>query len=292
MRNRSGGVHRLWRNTRNWIAPLKRDRFPTSPLPIVQRQEMSLGVYASLNGRVVMVTGGASGIGEEIVRSFAAQGARVGFIDIDAFGGERLERELQSRGDAVRFVLCDLKDADALKVATAHIAEMLGPISVLVNNAANDDRHDWTNVTAAYFDERIATNMRHFFFAIQAVAPGMISTGGGSIINLGSISSWQDAGDLPIYAAAKAAIHGLTRSFARKLGGHRIRVNTVVPGWVMTERQKQLWATPEALKRHLQRQCLPDPIQPFHVARLVLFLASDDAAMCTGNNYMVEAGAI
>ena len=292
MRKKSRAIYRLWQNTLNSIAPRKSARHPTSPLPIVQRDEMSLGTYPSLNGRVVMVTGGASGIGEEIVRSFAAQGARVGFVDLDAFRGERLERELQNQGHSAKFIPCDLKDAEALKAVTANLAEALGPVGVLVNNAANDDRHDWADVTPAYFDERVATNMRHFFFAIQAVAPGMISAGGGSIINLGSISSWQDAGDLPVYAAAKAAIHGLTRSFARKLGRHRIRVNTVVPGWVMTERQKQLWATPEALKHHLQRQCLPDPVQPVHVARLVLFLASDDAAMCTAHNYMVEAGAI
>jgi NAD(P)-dependent dehydrogenase (short-subunit alcohol dehydrogenase family) len=253
---------------------------------------MPLTVYPSLNGRNVLVTGGASGIGEVLVRSFAAQAARVGFIDIDEASGKLLESELQSEGNNVKFLPCDLKQASDLKGAVADLEKEFGPIGILVNNAANDDRHDWATVTPAHFDERIATNLRHFFFAIQAVAPGMIGAGGGSIVNMGSISAWQDAGDMPAYAASKAAVHGLTRAFASKLGRHRIRVNTVVPGWVMTERQKQLWATPEALRHHLTHQCLPDLIQPVDVARLVLFLSSDDAAMCTANNYMVDAGAI
>lgn len=253
---------------------------------------MSPAIYPSLSGKTVMVTGGASGIGEEIVRAFAAQGARVGFLDIDAKRGAALESELRESGSSVIFLHCDLKEIDALKDAVRRLVEAFGLVAVLVNNAANDDRHDWSKVTPAYFDERIATNLRHFFFAIQAVAPGMIAAGQGSIINLGSNSWWEAAGGMPVYATAKAAVHGLSRSFARDLGQHRIRVNTVVPGWVMTERQKQLWVTPEAIKRHLENQCLPDPVQPVYIARMVLFLASDDAAMCTANNYMVEGGSI
>lgn len=251
---------------------------------------MSSAVYPSLAGKNVLVTGGASGIGEEIVRSFAEQGARVGFVDVDAMRGKQLESELESRGCPVKFRACDLKQAAELKDVVAEIEKAFGPIGILVNNAANDDRHDWNTVTPDYFDERVATNLRHYFFAIQAVAPGMIAAGGGSIVNMGSISAWQDGGDMPVYAAAKAAVHGLTSAFASKLGGHRIRVNTVVPGWVMTERQRQLWASPEALRYHLQRQSLPDLVQPVDVARLVLFLASDDAAMCTGNNFVVDGG--
>ena len=148
------------------------------------------------------------------------------------------------------------------------------------------------SVTADYYDERIATNLRHMFFAIQAVAPGMIAAGKGSIINLGSNSWWEASGGMPVYTSAKAAVHGMTRSFARDLGKHRIRVNTVVPGWVMTDRQKELWATPEALERHRASQCLPDLIDPVYIARMILFLASDDSTMCTANNYMVEAGSI
>jgi D-xylose 1-dehydrogenase len=253
---------------------------------------MSFAIYPSLKDAVVFITGGASGIGAETVRAFAAQGSRVGFIDIDTERGSALAEELERQGAKIRFEACDLRDIDALKRTFAALEAALGPATVLVNNAARDDRHDWQGVTPDYYDERIATNLRHMFFAIQAVAPGMIAASKGSIINLGSNSWWQAAGGMPIYTSAKAAVHGMTRSFARDLGPHRIRVNTVVPGWVMTERQKTLWVTPEALERHRQRQCLPDLIEPIYVARMVLFLASDDAAMCTANNYMVEAGSI
>jgi NAD(P)-dependent dehydrogenase (short-subunit alcohol dehydrogenase family) len=253
---------------------------------------MSFAVYPSLKEAVVTITGGASGIGAEIVRAFVAQGSRVGFIDIDTEHGQTLAEELERQGAAIRFEACDLRDIDALKRTFAALEAALGPATVLVNNAARDDRHDWQEVTPEYYDERIAANLRHMFFAIQAVAPGMIAAGKGSIINFGSNSWWEAAGGMPVYTSAKAAVHGMTRSFARDLGPHRIRVNTVVPGWVMTERQKALWATPEALERHRQRQCLPDLIEPVYLARMVLFLASDDAAMCTANNYMVEAGSI
>lgn len=245
--------------------------------------------YPSLNGRTAFVTGGASGIGAEIVKAFAAQGARVGFLDLDADGSAKLAEETKG---TVEFEVCDLRDIDALKAALQSLRSRLGPASVLVNNAARDDRHDWREVTPEYWDERQATNLRHMFFAIQAVAPDMIDAGGGSIINLGSNSWWEAAGGFPAYTTAKAAVHGLTRTMARDLGGHRIRVNTVVPGWIMTERQKTLWATPEALEAHRRKQCLPDLIDPVYVARMVVFLASDDAAMCSANNYMVEAGSI
>ncbi|TFL20051.1 SDR family NAD(P)-dependent oxidoreductase [Jannaschia formosa] len=244
--------------------------------------------YPSLRGRSVMLTGGASGIGAEIVSAFAAQGARVGFLDIDAARGA----ELAGQYDDVHHVTCDLRDIAALRGGFDALRDRIGPADVLVNNAAHDDRHDWREVTPDYWDERQAVNLRHIFFAIQAVAPDMIANGGGSIVNMGSNSWWEAVGNFPAYATAKAAVHGLTRTMARDLGRHRIRVNTVVPGWIMTERQKQLWVTEEALAAHLQNQCLPDPIDPVHVARMVLFLASDDAMMCTANNYMVEAGSI
>ena len=253
---------------------------------------MPFAVYPSLNGTVVFITGGASGIGEEIVRAFAAQGSRIGFADIDAERGEALADELEQQGASIRFEPCDLRDIDALMRAFSALETALGPATVLVNNAARDDRHAWQEVTPDYYDERIATNLRHMFFAIQAVAPGMIAAGKGSIVNFGSNSWWEASGGMPVYTTAKAAVHGMTRSFARDLGMHRIRVNTVVPGWVMTERQKELRATPEALERHRETQCLPDLIEPVYIARMVLFLASDDAAMCTANNYMVEAGSI
>ena len=253
---------------------------------------MSFAVYPSLEHAVVFITGGASGIGAEIVRAFAAQGSRIGFVDIDAERGRALADEVRGQNAEIRFEACDLRDVAALQRAFAALEQALGAAAVLVNNAARDDRHAWQEVTPDYYDERIAANLRHMFFAIQAVAPGMIAAGKGSIINFGSNSWWEAAGGMPVYTSAKAAVHGMTRAFARDLGPHRIRVNTVVPGWVMTERQKQLWATPEALERHRRKQCLPDLIEPVYLARMVLFLASDDAAMCTANNYMVEAGSI
>ena len=246
-------------------------------------------IYPSLKNKTIIVSGGASGIGAEIVKAFAAQGAKVGWLDLDAESSAALAASLEAEA---AFEICDLRDIDALKAGLASLREKLGPASVLVNNAARDDRHDWKDVTPEYWDERQATNLRHMFFSIQAVAPDMIAGGGGSIINMGSNSWWEAGGGFPAYTTAKAAVHGLTRTMARDLGGHRIRVNTVVPGWIMTERQKELWATPDALEAHRERQCLPDLIDPVYVARMVVFLASDDAAMCSANNYMVEAGSI
>ena len=250
---------------------------------------MDYATYPSLKGRSVFVTGGASGIGAEIVRAFAAQGSRVGFVDRDAASANALAEAVEGE---VAFEECDLCDIEGLRRAFAALAERIGPAQALINNAARDDRHDWREVTAEYWDERFATNLRHMFFAIQAVAPGMIAAGGGSIVNLGSNSWWEASGGFPAYTTAKSAVHGLTRTMARDLGDHRIRVNTVVPGWIMTERQKDLWVTPELIERHRARQCLPDLLEPVHVARMVVFLASDDALMCTANNYMVEAGSI
>jgi NAD(P)-dependent dehydrogenase (short-subunit alcohol dehydrogenase family) len=252
----------------------------------------SFAQYPSLRGKVVFITGGASGIGAEMVRAFVEQGAHVGFVDMDEPGGTALRDELTADRATIAFEVCDLRDIDALRQAFANLKGALGPADVLVNNAARDDRHNWQDVTAVYYDERIATNLRHMFFAIQAVAPDMIAAGGGSIINFGSNSWWEAGGGFPVYATAKSAVHGMTRTLARDLGGHRIRVNTIVPGWVMTERQKSLWVTPEAIEAHRARQCLPDLVEPIYLARMALFLASDDAAMCTANNYMVEAGSI
>ncbi|MCT4578094.1 SDR family NAD(P)-dependent oxidoreductase [Donghicola sp.] len=245
-------------------------------------------IYPSLKGRVVYVSGGASGIGARIVKGFAEQGAQVGFLDLDAQAAERLSAEY----DNVTYEICDLRDIDALRDAMANLKTRIGAAEVLVNNAARDDRHNWQDVTPEYWDERQATNIRHMFFSIQAVAPDMIAAGGGAIINMGSNSWFEAGGGFPAYTTAKAAVQGLTRTMARDLGQHHIRVNAVIPGWIMTERQKELWVTPEALDAHLTRQCLPDPIDPVYVARMVLFLASDDAAMCSASSYMVEGGSI
>ncbi|MBV7393968.1 SDR family NAD(P)-dependent oxidoreductase [Mameliella sediminis] len=246
-------------------------------------------IYPSLKGKTVFITGGASGIGLEMVKAFAAQGARTGFVDFNREAGEALAAETLGE---IAFEYCDLRDIDQLKTAFAALAAKLGPATVLVNNAARDDRHSWEEVTPEYWDERMQTNLRHMFFAIQAVAPGMIAAGGGSIINMGSNSWWEAGGGMPAYTTGKSAVHGLTRTMARDLGDHRIRVNAIVPGWIMTERQKELWVTPDAIEKHRQRQCLPDLIEPVYLARMALFLASDDSAMCTANNYMVEAGSI
>ncbi len=245
-------------------------------------------IYPSLKSKTVIISGGAQGIGAEMVKAFAAQGAQVAFLDLDETASAALATEIPN----VQYEICDLRDITAMQAALAKLTDRLGPAHVLVNNAARDDRHDWKDVTPEYWDERQATNIRHMFFAIQSIAPGMIANGGGSIINMGSNSWWEAGSGFPAYATAKAAVHGLTRTMARDLGDHRIRVNTVVPGWIMTDRQKELWATPEALEAHRNRQCLPDLIDPIYVARMVLFLASDDAAMCSANNYMVEAGSI
>lgn len=253
---------------------------------------MRFATYPSLDGATVVMTGGASGIGAEIVRAFAAQGARVGFIDIDEAASAETVASVAGLPGEARFEIADIRDIGALKAAIAALKAAQGPATVLVNNAARDDRHGWEDVTPEYYDERIAVNLRHMFFATQAVAPDMIAAGGGAVVNMGSNSWWEKSGGMPAYTSAKAAVHGMTRSFARDLGPHRIRVNTVVPGWIMTERQKTLWANPDALETHRANQCLPDLIEPVYVARMVVFLASDDAAMCTASNYMVEAGSI
>jgi len=250
---------------------------------------MEFARYPSLKDKTVFITGGGSGIGARTVRAFADQGAKVGFVDKDEAASKAVLAELE--GDHA-FAACDLRDIDALRTAFDSLADQLGPAQVLVNNAARDDRHDWRDVTPEYWDERMQTNLRHMFFAIQSVAPAMIEAGGGSIVNIGSNSWWEAGGGFPAYTTAKSGVHGLTRGMARDLGDHRIRVNTVVPGWIMTERQKELWVTPEALAKQIDRQCLPDPIDPVYVARMVLFLASDDSAMCSAGNFMVEGGSV
>jgi NAD(P)-dependent dehydrogenase (short-subunit alcohol dehydrogenase family) len=252
--------------------------------------DTSLATYPSLAGKSVLVTGGASGIGEAIVRAFAGQGAKVGFVDILEKEGAALAAEIAAQGAKAKFVATDITDTKALQASVAQIASALGPMEILVNNAANDTRHDWQNETPESFDACLAVNLKHQFFAIQAVAPGMIEAGGGSIVNFGSISWRIGMGGMPGYTASKAAIEALTRSFARDLGPHRIRVNCVLPGWVMTRRQLELWVDENAAKTIKERQCLPDRIQPDDLARMVLFLASDDSRMCTSQCFVVDGG--
>jgi NAD(P)-dependent dehydrogenase (short-subunit alcohol dehydrogenase family) len=244
-------------------------------------------IYPSLKDRTVFVSGGASGIGEAIVRGFAAQGAKVGFVDIADDAAAKLTAEL---GHGVHFEHCDITDIAALRNAIEAIRKMLGPITVLINNAAHDQRHTIDEVTPEFFDDRIAINLKHQFFAAQAIYPDMKAANNGSIVNLGS-SAWMNATpNLPIYSASKAGVLGLTRALARDLGGYNIRVNSVMPGWTMTQRQIDLWLTPEAEKTLLERQCLKRKLYPDDVARLVLFLASDDASGCTNQNYIIDGG--
>ncbi len=253
--------------------------------------------YPSLHDRVVLITGGASGIGAEHVTQFARQGARVAFLDIADAEAASLMDSLRAEGRAggigpPLYLHCDLTDIAALRAAVDTVTARLGTITVLVNNAANDQRHEWEDVTPAYWDERMATNLRHQFFAIQAVAPGMRAAGSGSIVNFGSISWHTLQGGMPAYTTAKAAVEGLTKGMARDLGPFGIRVNCVIPGWIMTSRQIELWLTPEAEANLLRSQCLKTKLLPVDVSRMVLWLAADDSRMCTGQLWVVDAGRI
>ncbi len=246
--------------------------------------------YPSLAARTVFITGGATGIGASFVEHFAVQGARVAFCDIDASAGEALADALGDAREKPLFLACDVTDIDALRSAIADAQSAFGPIAALVNNAANDVRHALADVTPASFDTGIAVNLRHQFFAAQAVVEDMKRAGGGSIINLGSISWMLKQGGMPVYLTAKAAIQGLTRALARDLGPFGIRVNSLVPGWVLTEKQRRLWLD-EAGKRALKEgQCLDGELMPEDLARMALFLAADDSRMITGQDFIVDGG--
>jgi NAD(P)-dependent dehydrogenase (short-subunit alcohol dehydrogenase family) len=248
--------------------------------------------YAGLADRVVLITGGASGIGAAFVRAFAAQQARVGFLDIDADAGIALVREVAGGGGpAPLFVPCDLLDLDALRAAIAKVRAELGDAAVLVNNAANDQRQVLAEVTPDQFDWMININLRHVFFAAQAVVPQMQARGGGSIINMSSIAWMRGAPGLPAYAAAKAAIVGFTNSLARLVGPDRIRVNAIAPGMVITERQRRLWFQDESRIAEMRaRQAIPDAVTPEDIARMALFLASDESQRITRQCFQVDAG--
>ena len=221
---------------------------------------------------------------------FAAQGARVGFIDIAREAGEALARELAGSRNAPLFVAADLTDIAQTESAIAAVRERFGPIRALMNNAANDQRHAIEDTTPESWDKGIAVTLRHQFFAARSVAPDMKAAGGGSIVNFGSISWMLKQGGMPVYTTAKAAVQGLTRSLARDFGPFNIRVNTLVPGWVMTERQLRLWVTDEGRAEIAKGQCINQPLQPQHIAHMALFLAADDSAMCTAQNFVVDGG--
>ncbi|CAN7364158.1 SDR family NAD(P)-dependent oxidoreductase [Devosia sp. LjRoot3] len=246
--------------------------------------------YPSLAGMPVVISGGASGIGESLVRNFAAQGAKVGFVDIQDERGTTLANELTAAGQTVRFTHCDITNTDAYQAAIAGFAAAHGDALALVNNAAHDQRHEWEEVTSAYWDDRMAVNLKHSFFAIQAVAPGMVKAGRGSIINTGSISWMIMSPKIPVYETAKAATHGLTRGMARELGKSGIRVNTLVPGWVMTERQLTHWVDASAEAQIDAQQALAGRVQPDDIARMALFLAADDSAMISAQQFIVDGG--
>ncbi|MFG6440194.1 SDR family NAD(P)-dependent oxidoreductase [Roseateles sp. LKC17W] len=251
----------------------------------------SLARFPSLQDRAVLITGGATGIGETLVEAFAAQGARVAFIDLAAIEGEALAARLAgSSRYAPQFMAADLSQVDALRAAIAALRERTGPFSVLLNNAANDKRHAVEDTTPEFWDASTAVNLKHQFFAAQAVLPDMKALGGGSIVNFGSISWMLKQGGMPAYTASKAAAQGLTRCLARDFGPHNIRVNTLVPGWVMTEKQLKLWVTEETKQEIAKGQCINAPLMPQHIASMALFLAADDSAMCTAQDFVVDGG--
>ena len=246
--------------------------------------------YPSLVDRTVLVTGGASGIGETLVREFAEQGAKVGFIDIAREPGQALARELAGSRHVPLFVEAGLTDTAALEQATAAVRERFGPLTVLLNNAANDQRHKIEDTTPEYWDKAVAVNLKHQFFAARHVFADMKAAGGGSITNFGSASWMLKQGGMPVYTTSKSAVQGLTRSLARDFGPWNIRVNTVVPGWVMTDRQKRLWLDDAGRADIARGQCLAHELLAIHIASMVLFLAADDSAMCSAQDFVVDGG--
>jgi NAD(P)-dependent dehydrogenase (short-subunit alcohol dehydrogenase family) len=248
--------------------------------------------YPDLAGRSVFISGGASGIGAAFVEQFAAQGCRVTFIDIDDDAASALERRINADlgAPALRYVRCDVRDVPALQRSIVDADTAHGPLRILINNAARDDRHALADVTPGYWDDNHARNLRHHFFAAQAAAPLIERAGGGSIINLGSVSWMRGRSNLAAYTTAKAGIHGLTRTLARELGARGIRVNCLVPGAVVTPRQQAMWFSPEQEAAIVDAQCLKFRLQPDDVARTALFLASDEARGITGQSLIVDAG--
>ena len=247
-------------------------------------------IYPDLEGKTVLVTGGGSGIGEAVVRRFARQKAKVAFIDIKEAESRALADELAGGGATVRFERADLTDIPALRAAIGRVKEALGPVQILVNNAAHDERHPTEEVTESYWDGRIAVNLKHQFFAAQAVLPDMRAARAGVILNFGSVSWMVGQGGMAAYTASKSAVIGLTRSLARDYGAFNIRVNAIAPGWIMTHRQADLWLNPESEGELMQRQCLKRKLQPDEIARFTVFMASEEASACTNQHYVVDGG--
>jgi NAD(P)-dependent dehydrogenase (short-subunit alcohol dehydrogenase family) len=254
--------------------------------------DIKKAIYPSLHGRAVFITGGGGGIGASLVRHFAEQHCKVVFVDIDPAGGQRVVTECQGDFPAPHFIECDLRDIAALKSAIARGHDAVGDFTVLINNAAHDERHDTMDVTPDYWDERMAVNLRHQFFAAQAIIPMMQRAGGGAIVNFGSTSWHLSQGGMPAYVTAKAGIEALTRSLARDYGPDHIRANCILPGWIMTQRQIEKWLTPEGEADLLKRQCLKEKLDPADCARMALWLAADDSRLITAHNFYVDAGAV
>lgn len=246
--------------------------------------------YPSLLDRAVLITGGATGIGAAFVTAFARQGAKVAFLDVDTDGAATLKGKLDDTRHIPLFLHCNVTDLESLATAIATASTRIGPIAVLINNAANDERHSFETTTAPEFEHNVAVNLRHQYFATQAVVGDMRRLGGGSVVCLGSTGWMIKNGGYPIYATAKAAIHGLVNGLARPLGHDHIRINCLVPGWVITEKQQRRWLDAEGEAEIARRQCLPGHLQPEDIARAALFLAADDSRMCTGQSFIVDGG--
>ncbi len=252
-----------------------------------------VAIYPSLENKVVVITGGASGIGENIVEHFIMQKSKVAFLDIEEKLGNELVKKLEKKYNLKpTFVKCNLKNITELQNSIKLIRQQIGPIYTLVNNAANDERHDLDSVTSEYWDDRMNINLKHYFFATQAVYKDMKDIGSGTIVNIGSFSWMLAQGGMPGYTTAKSAIMGLTRTLARDLGEYNIRVNCIVPGWIITERQKKMWLTPEIEEKQLERQCIKRMLIPDDISKVVLFFASEQSSGCTAQNYIVDGGIV
>jgi len=249
-----------------------------------------ISIYPSLHDKVVLITGGASGIGESIVEKFLEQGSKVAFIDKEEELGQNLVKKLDKYKYEALFKKCDLIDIPSLQSTIKEIQKQIGKISIVINNAANDERHKIDDVTPEYWDNRLNVNLRHYFFTIQSTYNDMKDLGEGAIVNLGSFSWMIGVGGMPGYTTAKSAVAGLTRTLARDLGEFNIRVNCVVPGWIITERQKKLWLTPEIEQEQLKRQCIKRMLIPSDISKAVLFFASDQSSGCTAQNYIIDGG--
>jgi len=247
--------------------------------------------YYDLESKRVFITGGGSGIGASIVEHFCEQGSEVYFIDINEDESKKLIEDIKNKNYSLpTFIKCDLLNIKELQKTISDIISNKGPIDILINNAANDTRHKIDDVTEEYWNERINVNLRHFFFTVQSVKKSMIDNGGGAIINMGSTSWMVGQGGMAAYTAAKSGVVGLSRSFARDLGEFNIRVNSVVPGWVMTQRQIDLWLNDESEKELMKRQCLKEKLMPHELAQAVLFFSSEQSSGCTNQSYIVDKG--